>query len=84
MLAGKKTILRAPTKADAEFLVGLRNDIETQMLTMAMPRANTPARVMNWVSGMLDDPGSAGTQSGAVAPLRQLDPTRFVGHGPCN
>jgi len=56
MLVGKKTILRAPTKADAEFLVGLRNDIETQMLTMAMPRANTPARVMNWVSGLLDDP----------------------------
>jgi RimJ/RimL family protein N-acetyltransferase len=85
MLAGKKTVLRAPIGADTEFLVALRNDLATQMLTMAMPRANSAARVTKWLTTMLDDPRTvffiiAARASGKARGYLQIRNMDFV-HG---
>ncbi len=55
MLTGAKTVLRAPVDGDLAFLVALRNDIETQMFLMSLPRANTPQRVTEWIANTLND-----------------------------
>lgn len=87
MISGNKTVLRAPIKADTEFLLGMRNDIETQMLTMALPRANSAARVTKWLTTMLDDPRTvffmiAARSSGKALGYLQIKNMDFVhGHG---
>ncbi|MBA3867849.1 MAG: GNAT family N-acetyltransferase [Anaerolineae bacterium] len=58
MLSGSQVILRAPTEADWVFFYNLRNDFESQLLLMSLPRANTMARVQQWIHIILDDPAS--------------------------
>jgi diamine N-acetyltransferase len=58
MLTGPKARLRSPREDDKNFLVGLRNDVALQMLLMALPRANSTARVDEWMARLMDDPAS--------------------------
>lgn len=58
MLTAESVTLRPPTAADREMLSGLRNDVSLQLALMAAPRANSPARVDQWVEGVLGDPNS--------------------------
>ncbi|MBI1280615.1 MAG: GNAT family N-acetyltransferase [Anaerolineaceae bacterium] len=58
MISGSLVTLRAPTDADSVFLHNLRNDIEAQYLLMSLPRANTTARMEQWLRTIFDDPAS--------------------------
>ena len=56
LLAGPHTVLRAPQESDLGLLFALRNNVRLQMLLLAQPRANSLARVQEWVSKMAGDP----------------------------
>jgi RimJ/RimL family protein N-acetyltransferase len=58
ILARPKTLLRQPEERDIIFLLGLRNDVDLQLLLAARPRPNTVERVRAWMSRLLDDPNS--------------------------
>lgn len=58
MLMDQAVLLRPPLPEDREFLFRLRNDVALQSALMALPRANSPRRVDEWVEGILNDPQS--------------------------
>ena len=49
MLDGKLITLRPWVPSDLEFFGQLRNDVETQLSLMALPRPNSPRRVQEWL-----------------------------------
>ena len=49
MLSGKLIGLRPWAPSDLEFLGRLRNDVETQLALLALPRPNSPRRVQEWL-----------------------------------
>src|SRR5262249_552879 len=56
MLTGQTVLLRAPLTQDRELPFRLRNDVALQTALMALPRANSPQRVDEWVERALNDP----------------------------
>jgi RimJ/RimL family protein N-acetyltransferase len=58
MLTAENATLRAPTSADREVLLALRNDVPLQLDLMALPRPNSPVRVDQWIESLLGDPNS--------------------------
>src|SRR5262245_28401231 len=58
MLRGEAIVLRAPLPEDRDCLSRLRNDAALQTALMALPRANSPRRVEDWVEGVLGDAAS--------------------------
>ena len=59
MLEGSKVVLRPPREGDRAVLHALRNDASLQSQLMVLPRANSTARVDEWLARMLGDPACA-------------------------
>lgn len=58
MIAGEKVRLRAPEEKDLEILHAMRNDVALQGALMARPRANSLARVREWIEARMNDMGA--------------------------
>lgn len=56
MLTGERTVLRPAHEGDLTLLGALRNDVELQLLLLALPRPNAPWRVQEWVRDRSSDP----------------------------
>jgi len=86
LLTAPSTVLRSPEESDLGLLYALRNNIQIQMLVLTQPRANSLARVKEWLAKSANDPQSVffviGSLKDALAPVGyvQLTNMDFV-HG---
>ncbi len=86
LLTTPSTALRPAEESDLNLLYALRNNVHLQMLLLTQPRANSLARVKEWLAKTTNDPQSVffviGSVKDAMAPVGyvQLTNMDFV-HG---
>ena len=87
MITSQKARLRPPLPDDHGFLFALRNDVALQMSLLTLPRANSAARVDEWLARLTSDPASlffvvADKETDKAVGYIQLTKMDFVhGHG---
>ncbi len=76
LLTASHTVLRPPEESDLRLLYALRNNVHLQMLLLTQPRANSLARVKEWLAKTANDPQSVFFVIGRVKD--NLSPVGYV------